>query len=194
MRLLMLAVLGILPLPGASAPSTVTECDRLAGHPSDPDKVTEGRESEQIDAKAAILACERDVAAEPGNARVRYELGRVLFYDKQTEKALSHLKAAADAGYRQAQFVYGFVFADGRNGLKKDMCTTARYWKGAAEKGHYASEVSLSRGSLKGFFSGCETAVSREDARRYLDSAATKAKTYYERLLIEDLKEAATRP
>lgn len=184
----------LFPVPGGSATDPVADCDRRAGHPSDPDKVGEGIDSEKVDVPAAIKACAAAVQAEPANARVRYQLGRVLFYDKQTAKALPYLEAAATAGYRQAQFVFGFVYFDGRNDLAKDPCPAAPLWRKAAANGHYASEISYARGVIKGTFAACGPQADRTEVRRLLESAAGKTKTYYEKLLVEDLLEAAGKP
>jgi hypothetical protein len=58
----------------------VTECDRLAGHAEDPNKVTPGVPEARVDLPAAIAACRADLAGDPGNPRLQYQLGRALSY------------------------------------------------------------------------------------------------------------------
>jgi hypothetical protein len=58
-------------LEAALLQSKETECDRLAAHPSDPDKVSEGVASQDVKLDQAIAACRQAVAADPENARLR---------------------------------------------------------------------------------------------------------------------------
>ena len=85
-------------------PAQPTDCDVLAAHPSDPDKITEGVGSDVM-LVPAVAACKDAVSKDPGNRRLRYQLGRVLFYSGQTQEAWPHLEYAAENGSAQAQFV-----------------------------------------------------------------------------------------
>ena len=51
--------------------SDVTDCDRLAAHPSDPNAVTEGVSRAEMDKPAAIAACLAAVKSDPGNPRLK---------------------------------------------------------------------------------------------------------------------------
>jgi hypothetical protein len=95
----------------APAPAVPTECDRLAAHPSDPDKLTEGVPTAQVRGwnDAAIWSCRQAVTRDAGDARQRYQLGRALFYAGERKEALEQLAIAAAAKYRQAQFVRGLM-------------------------------------------------------------------------------------
>ena len=48
----------LLSLVPAQAQAPETECDRLAAHPWDPEKVTDGVDWEDLDADRAIPVCE----------------------------------------------------------------------------------------------------------------------------------------
>jgi hypothetical protein len=53
--------------------STITPCDTLAAHPSDPDKLTPGVSQPDLlaaGADLAIAACQTAVAADPNNPRL----------------------------------------------------------------------------------------------------------------------------
>lgn len=182
----------------AGGGASPTECDRLAGHPSDPDKIVDGVSQSQVLGwpNAAIHACQQAVAAEPGNARVRYQLGRVLFYTGRHADALPHLEASAAARHRQAQFVLGLFYTDGVKGvLEPDACRALALWRDAAERGHFAARVALSRDYLRGAYEGCESRPSKTEVAEYLDSAAKDARDYYQRLLISWAQELlAARP
>lgn len=182
---------------GGASP-TPTECDRLAGHPSDPDKVVEGVSQAQVLSwpNAAVRSCEMAVAAEPGNARVRYQLGRVLFYTGRPADALPHLEASAAARHRQAQFVLGLFYTDGvKDVLEADACRAMALWQDAAVRDHFAARVALSRDFVRGAYDGCEGRPSQEQVAGFLDSAGKEARDYYQRLLISWAREMlAARP
>lgn len=167
--------------------NAVTECDRLASNPEDPDRVAPGVPREEVKLEAAIAACDAEAARQPANTRQRYQLARVLFYAGQTERAAKEMRAAADAGNRQAQFVYGALISNRRENAPADMCLVEQYWLKSARAGRQAARVSYVRHVLRGRFEGCRIQASRDEMTRLLDEARAQAKDYYERLLIEDL-------
>jgi len=57
-----LAAVLLWPLAAAAQPETVTRCDELANHPSDPLKVTPGIAQEDVDTAAAKAACAEALA------------------------------------------------------------------------------------------------------------------------------------
>lgn len=166
----------------------ILECDRLAAHPSDPDKVGPGVARAQMDLGRAIAACRADLAAHPGDARLQYQLGRVLFYAGRTEEALPHLEAAARGGHRQGQFVYGYIFVEGQNGLPREVCRAESPWRRAAEAGHQAARISYARLWLRGAFDRCPSGqASRETVEQFLLAAQKAVADYYQGLLVTDL-------
>lgn len=191
----MLSVIPILWLAAAPTPATtqgtaaVTECDRLAAYPDDPGRVGPGARTEEIDLPKARAACEADVAAQPDNPRLRYQLARILFYQGETRRAVDEMRRAADFGYAQAQFVYGTFISKRRPDAPTDICLTERYWLASAKGGRQAARVSYVRHFLKGKFEGCRIHASREEMQQLIDTAAANATDFYERLLIEDLSE-----
>jgi TPR repeat protein len=175
-----------------AAQNQVTECDRLAAHPSDPDKLTEGVATQDVKLDRAIAACQMAVAADPNNARLNYQLGRVLYYKKNYELGLKYVDKAAAGGHRQAQFVAGLIYTDGQKDfLKPDPCRAIPLWQDAASREHYAAEVSLSRNYLRGIYDKCSGTLDRAKIVSYLESASKKTKGYYEKLLVEYLLEEA---
>jgi hypothetical protein len=167
----------------------VTECDRLAANPEDPDRVAPGVPREEVRLEAAIAACEADTARDPSNTRQRYQLARVLFYAGETERAAREMRAAADAGSRQAQFVYGLLISNRREHAPSDICLVEQYWLKSARAGRQAARVSYVRHALRGLFDGCRIQASQEEMTDLLARAQGAANNYYERLLIEDLTE-----
>ncbi len=124
----LLALTLLAALAPGQAHANVTDCDRIAAHPADPDKVLPGFNRNEIDLPKAIEVCRRVLAEQPGHARTAFTLGRVLYYSKRTDEALPYLEQAAAAGYRQALFVLGFVLYDASQ-AKRDDCRAAELWQ-----------------------------------------------------------------
>ena len=170
MNRLIRSLLGLLllltPLCALTAMADVTECDRLASHPADPDKVLPGLERSQIDLPRAEVACRAAIAADPRAARAKYQLGRVLFYARHTEDALAQLERAASLGYRQAIFVLGYVYFDGTQ-VARDDCRAAALWQRSIGLDHPWTGYYLVNGWLDGRFSSCNIKLSDADLARY---------------------------
>lgn len=198
LRLLLLT----LSLQFASAPllaaDSISQCDRLASHPEDPDRVAPGVERKNMDISAAISACDAEVKAHPDIARARYQLARALFYDQQNDRAIAEMRKAADRGYPQAQFVYGLFVSNARNGAPTDFCLVEQYWLKAARGGRQAARVAYVRDVLRGSFHACKIEATHQEMTNLLATAAREAQDFYEKLLIEDLTTelaaSATRP
>lgn len=185
-----LAVIGSL-LVAPAAYASITECDRQAAHPEDPDRVVPGLATSEIDLAGARAACEADLAADPANARLRYQLARVLFYAGDHERAMAEMRRAADDGHRQAQFVFGVFIVRERPLAPRDICLAEHYWRLAAIAGREAAPVNYALQALRGRFDGCEGRASSAELYAWLAASLAAAPAgypgYYQRLLIEDL-------
>ncbi|MCC5861280.1 MAG: hypothetical protein JJT93_05130 [Gammaproteobacteria bacterium] len=192
MRIVLISLMLALPWAAASANDpAVTVCDRLAAHPEDPDRVSAGRVTAEIDLPAAIAACEADLDHDPDNARLSYQLARVLFYAGEPERAMAEMLRAAEAGHRQAEFVYGVFVIRARPHAPTDPCIAERYWQRSARAGRDAAAVNYALQLLRGRFTTCEAPVARSELAAWLQSSLQAAPAgyagYYQRLLIEDL-------
>jgi tetratricopeptide (TPR) repeat protein len=165
------ALLALLaPMP---AQANITDCDRVAAHPADPDKVLPGFNRDQIDLPKAIEICRRVLAEQPGHARTAFTLGRVLYYSRRTEESLPYLEQAAQAGYRQALFVLGFVLYDGSQ-AKRDDCRAAELWQKSIALEHPWTGYYLVNGYLEGRFDACGLKLSEEQIARYAQLSRDK--------------------
>lgn len=188
--LAILAAVVAVALSGAASAQTVTACDRLAAHPEDPDRVTGGVATSDVDQPAAIAACEADLAADPGNARLTYQLARVFFYNGRTADAVATMEKSAQAGHRQAQFVMGALISNNRPDTSGDMCEAEMWWAKSAKAGRLAAQVSYVRHTTKGLFDGCDPHATIEDMTGFLDNVRENGGNgYYLRLLVADLAE-----
>jgi uncharacterized protein YhfF len=179
----------------AAATAGPADCDRLAAHPEDPQRVTDGVAQGDIDYPRALAACELAVRAEPANARARYQLARLLFYTNQHERAVAEMRRSADDGHVQAQYIYGTFVARGRPFAPTDLCIAERYWRSAAMAGRQAARVQYVRFALKDRFAGCADAADDGVLGALVEAAGKDAKGLYEQVLVEDFREAlAQRP
>ncbi len=173
----------------APASAQITDCDRLASHPEDPDSVAPGVPGSRVDVPRAIAACEAAVARDPANARGRYQLARVLAYGGNSARATVEMKRAADGGYRQAQFVYGLFVERGRPDAPADVCIAEDYWLKAARAGRQAARVIYAQRVFRGRFDGCPVQATPAELGQLLEAAAAEAREFYERLLIDELRD-----
>jgi len=172
---------------GAS-PDAITKCDRLAAHPEDPDHVGVGVSSKKVNLPKALAECERELKKQPDNPRIRYQYARVLAYSGKWAESAPEMKKAADAGYRQAQFVYGLFVDRGREGAPRDVCVAEQYWLKAANNGRQHARVQYVDDYLKGKFNACQSQASSAEMATLLEAAAADASDFYERLLVANLQ------
>jgi hypothetical protein len=185
-------LLPVLLQPARVHAEEVTACDRMAAHPEDPHRIAPGQSTGDIDLPLAIETCREDVGNNPDNARIRYQLARVLFYSGQFDEAMREMRVAADGGHAQAQFVYGIFVIKKRPGAPEDPCVAERYWQASAEGGRHAASVHYAVQTLRGTFASCADPATPEELERWLSAAAGSAPAgyagYYQRLFIEDLQ------
>lgn len=140
-------------IAGAASAADPTDCDRLAASPTDPNRVGAGVGLYGIEPAAAIAACERALAADPGNPRLTFNLGRAhdaqSLTDKQAKmQAGQRFKAAADSGYPAAQVALAPFYWFGWGGFQRDGAEAMRLLEKALASG--AKEARWQRQSLFG--------------------------------------------
>ena len=175
----------VLAGPAWSDGHEITECDHLVSHGEDPDRVAPGVSDVLLFAGTA--ACMDAVEKDPDNIRLRYQLGRVLFYSQRTEESLPHLEFAAEGGSEQAQFVLGYITDEGVQGVKKDACKVEDLWVRSARAGRFAARVSYPRHVAHGKFDNCDIQASSSEIMSFIDAARGQADGYYQQLLVEEV-------
>lgn len=166
----------------------VTECDRLAAHTEDPNKVAPGLSEAKVDLPAAISACQADVGRDEGNPRLQYQLGRALTYAGRIEEALPHLQKAVDLAYPQAQFVLGYLLLDGRFKAPVDPCRALELFRASAVQSRMAGQIGLAAWYLDGHFSKCPDRPTQTELMNFLEAAKKQKPHFYPELLINDLE------
>ena len=166
----------------------MTACDQLASHGSDPERVSPGVSQSNMRKAAAIAACLADTDEQPGNRRLRYLLGRAYFYSGRPDDAMPHLIFAAEAGHRQAQFVLGYIYDGGLQGVEQNRCKTERLWLRSARQGRFAALVSYPHHVVRGQFDECDVQASLDEIAGFLKTAGDMASDYYRRMWTADVK------
>jgi uncharacterized protein len=120
-------------------------CDQLASSPLDPAvPLGTGVRFEDVDADAAIGACVDAVAANPDNAKLRFQLARAYDVAEQFDKAIAEYRAAADQGYALALSSLGSLY-EGGYGLDADPAEAARLYEQAAAAGVVVAMENLAK-------------------------------------------------
>jgi hypothetical protein len=171
----------------AAFSQAVTECDRLAAHPDDPDKVADGVAQDAVDLARAIPACQAAVAADPRNPRLNYQLARTLGYANRHAEAAPNRAAAVQAGYPQALFVVGYIMTIGWNGNTPDVCTGAELVRRSAMAGRKAGLLGFPHYVVNGIYAACPVKKDKAEMLTFLDRAKPMVRGFYEEMLLTNL-------
>jgi hypothetical protein len=175
----------------------VTQCDRLAAYAPDRDRIAPGVARESIDLPRATRICRADLARDPQNPRLKYQLARLLDYARDTAGASALRVQAAEAGYPSALFIVGYrkafptaVIAAGAPGadpLTAERCAGAALIRAAALAGAFAAQVGYVSAALDGSLPVCGGAEGRAGLGAMLTAARAGAQGYSETLLVSNL-------
>lgn len=130
----------------------LTQCDRLAGHPSDPERVFAGVDYPLLKPSVAIPICRADLANDPVNPRLMSLLARALDKAGEYEEAIELNNQAIELDYLGAYHNLGNHYKKG-NGVKRDLDKALELFLYAGERGH--PEDAYNSGNI--FRSGTET-------------------------------------
>lgn len=128
-------------IPGGLA-EIVTECDIAAADPYDNAKVHAGIEALLVNTRLAIPVCARDVAADPANARLIYQLGRSLMIADRYEEARALFIQSAGLDYPAASTALGYLYRNGL-GTERDYNAAFEQYRMAAIAGSTPARISL---------------------------------------------------
>lgn len=148
------AVAGALALAAAvignagAAEPPMTECDQLAAHPSDTQRVGPGVQIDLMDWRNAIRACGDALKTYPNTARFQYQLGRALMRGDRRDEALPYLVQAADNGHLAAFANIGNLYAVGLRNPSEG----ARWLKRGVDRGDDVSRLVLGEMHIDGAF------------------------------------------
>jgi uncharacterized protein len=137
-------VQNVMLMPEPNRPTVVMPdaCDLAAGHPSDPERVGPSVEYASLDPQIAIPACEKAIAAEPGNMRFKSLLARAFDKAGRGEEAAALNLIAMKAGYLGGYHNMGNLYRKGL-GVEKDMKKAFELFMYAAERGHVEDQSNV---------------------------------------------------
>lgn len=126
-RMIVAGLFGLL-MVGTALADQPTECDRLAGSYTDPNRAGAGIGLYGIEPIEAIAACEKTLAADPNNPRLLFNLARAheasgrVGSSSADEMALAgqSYKSAADQNYPSAQVALAAFYWRGSDGFQQD--------------------------------------------------------------------------
>ena len=122
----------VLPAP-AGRSAAITACDRWATDPEDPQRVTAGIESGLVNTRQAIRDCAIALAADPGNPRLAFMLGRALDLAERFTEAEAFYRQAAQSGYADALYNLGLMYRTGRGVPADDQVAAGFYFDSAMQ-------------------------------------------------------------
>ena len=156
----------------------VTECDVLAAHPDDPQRMAEGVSDDRIVPRLAMLACERALQEDALDPRLSFQMGRALSAAGKRAKAFEHLKRAAEARHAAAYAYLGDAYQFGY-GVPSDLAKALGAYKSAQAGGFASAEAQIEQITFdKSIFALDVLSLVFEqrlpDLARHSDDAATK--------------------
>jgi TPR repeat protein len=107
-------------IAGPVAPPASRRCDELAAHPADPQRPpgVNGVSDQALNVQAAFEACLAAVDASPDEARLAFQLGRVLMLGGEPEQATGFLSDAAAGGSAAALAYLGDLEGETESALE----------------------------------------------------------------------------
>jgi TPR repeat protein len=124
--------------PSALRPDLVTDCDRLAAHPSDAQRPSDvaGVFELEIDIVAALRACAEAARQYPDVARFALDLGRIAHAQKDYAEALRYFEKATGMGSKIAITETGIAYLNGES-VARDYARARQLFEEADVKGDY---------------------------------------------------------
>jgi uncharacterized protein len=123
------------PEETADLTTQVTQCDTMAGHPSDPERVYVGIDYTLLRPGPAIAACRADLENDPQNPRLMTELARALAKNGDLAEALELDQKAVEMGYLGGYHNLGNHYRRGEI-VKKDLLKALELFTYSAQRGH----------------------------------------------------------
>lgn len=143
LRLLLVAALAALglakPVPAQSVFDDVDECDLLAAHPHDPERLADGVADDAIVPKLAVAACEAAAKRAAETPRFLFQLGRAYAAANRRKDAAVQYQKAAEQGYGAALAYLGDAYQFGY-GVEINVEQALDAYRKAAAKGFSPAE------------------------------------------------------
>jgi TPR repeat protein len=137
------------PLAG-SLESYIRPCDLVAADDQDPLRVAPAIRTGLVNTRLAIRTCAQDLAREPDNPRLLFQLGRALDIAERFDEARHFYERAAAAGYGAAFSNLAYMYLTAR-GVARDDVRSAEDYRQAALRGNDRGRVGIARAYREGW-------------------------------------------
>ena len=124
----------LLSISNCSKDTPVTDCDKLAASPTDPQHKVVGVLPDEIKADLTISACVSAVHQYPNEARLEFQPGRAYFKAQKLDSAADQFRKAAEQGYAAAQYNLGLMYEYGQ-GVPQDYREALVGYRKTADQG-----------------------------------------------------------
>jgi hypothetical protein len=128
---------------GILTSALAADCDDLAAHPDDVQKLPSVLGIKVVDHTRAIPACETALLLDK-NPRNFFQLGRAYDFARDYQKAVLNYKVAAEAKYKQAMIALGSM-AEAGDGMTRDNNLALKWYKAAAESGSEQGKIKFEK-------------------------------------------------
>ncbi|MBL6927629.1 MAG: sel1 repeat family protein [Rhodospirillales bacterium] len=127
----------------ASEPNVpIHECDQLAAHPSDSQRVTDSPPDWFMASEKAIAECRAALEAYPDSARFKFQLGYLLAINSRYQESFDLLRNAAEQDYAAAMYDLSNALKFGR-GTRTDKATALIWLRNAAHRSNSWAQYDL---------------------------------------------------
>lgn len=134
----------------ARVSKTQTECDRLTANENDPGLTAPPVEFKDLDARAALKACQADLAKDPKNGRLMNNLGRAYNKAKDYLQSYQWTERAVRAGHAYAHHAMALHYLYGES-VDKSRPEELRWLKKGRERGVPVSATRLAKLAMEGY-------------------------------------------
>ena len=121
---------------------SVRDCDILAAHPADPERMADGTADNQIVPRLAILACENAIELDADEPRFIFQLGRALLAIGREDEAFVLFLEVSEADYAAAWAYLGDAYQFGL-GTSVDGQKAYQAYQKALELGFLEAEAQI---------------------------------------------------
>lgn len=138
-----------LPATANGLTNWATKCDELAADPDDPMRLTAGVRWDLVNRRAAIRACVAELARDPSNRRMQFQLGRVLDIAGQHSWADFFYRQAMERSYSAGIANLAYMYMTGR-GRPAELPEAIRLLRLGADLGNLRTRTDLAESYLRG--------------------------------------------